>query len=78
MHFDAGADEGLFLKKILRGFVMFLRAILRDLFQKEYHSCVNFNADPVLEIKKFLVSMSLRGWVFSTYAILHTYARQMR
>ena len=42
------------------------RAILRDLFQKEYHSSVNFDdADAVLEIMKFLVPMPfLRGGGF--------------
>ena len=35
------------------------RAILRDLFEKEYHSSVNFHGDPKsgLEIKNFLVDM---------------------
>ena len=37
------------------------RAILRDLFEREYHSSVNFDADSksVLVIKKFLTFMLL-------------------
>ena len=39
------------------------RVILRDLFEKEYHSSVNFHGNPKsrLEIKKFLVDMPIRG-----------------
>ena len=51
-----------------------LESYLRDLFQKEYHSSVNFNTDPVLEIKKLLVSMPLRGGGF--YICHSTYARK--
>ena len=41
------------------------RAILRDLFQTEFHSTVYFYADSnaVLEIKKFLAPMPFRGAV---------------
>ena len=39
------------------------RAILRDLFEKENHSSVNFHGDPKsgLEIKNFLVDMPFLG-----------------
>ena len=56
------------------------RAILRDLLEKEYHSSVNFDADPKsrLEIKLFLVDMPFLGgagvWPFYT----QKYARQIR
>ena len=37
------------------------RVILRDLFEKEYHSSVNFdtNSKSVLKIKKFVIFMQL-------------------
>ena len=44
------------------------RAILRDLFEKENHSSVNFHGDPKsgLEIKNFLVDMPfLGGWPYT-------------
>ena len=39
------------------------RAILRDLFEKKYHSSVNFDMDSksVLKIKKFVIFMQFLG-----------------
>ena len=51
------------------------RAILRDLFEKENHSSVNFHGDPKsgLEIKYFLVGMPFLGG--GGRVALHTYTR---
>ena len=70
--------HGCLLQKVL---LISNKAILRDLFEKEYHSSVNFGADPEsgLEIKKFLMDMPFRGeggsdfWSSHTHTHTHTH-----
>ena len=60
-------EGGHFLSKFLNSFVILKqicnRSLLSNLFEKEYHSSVNFDADPksILEIKKFLVDIPFPG-----------------
>ena len=54
------------------------RAILKDLFEKEYHSSINFGDDPRsrFEIQKFLVDMPFPGGLILVY--IHTHVRLIR
>ena len=73
--------EAIFLKIIPH---IVSKKFVRDLFENEYHSSVNFYADSksVFEIKRFLISMPLTwgaggspDFILQTHT--HTHARQI-